>query len=138
MLTLIWFIFFTVLTFQDGEDTAEVSGRVAEAVETVVETVMTEPKLDEKALEKQLRFLAHPIGFLVFTILLLLTIRSTIYAGTNAEIFAVTLLILWSILSEILKIPIPGRHYGSVDVAGNLAGVGIGYLIMWRLLLLDA
>ena len=41
-------------------------------------------------------------------------------------IIAVVALISWSVISEVLKIRIPGRHCNGIDMVGNIIGVGIG------------
>ena len=44
------------------------------------------------------------------------------------------LVVAWSILDEITKIPIPGRHCNLVDMVLNLVGTGIGCMIQILLL----
>ncbi|MBR2259037.1 MAG: VanZ family protein [Blautia sp.] len=46
----------------------------------------------------------------------------------------VGVVVAWSILDEVTKIPIPGRHCNLVDVVLNLVGTGIGCMIQILLL----
>ena len=78
---------------------------------------------DEEVLERRIRFLAHPIEFAVLTVLALMAV------GRSGAIIGVVALILWSVISEVLKVRIPGRHCNGIDMVGNIIGVGVGVVI---------
>ena len=120
LLTVAWFCVMCFFTFQPGEQTLKASGRVTKVVESVIGIAFY---TDEEVLERRIRFLAHPIEFAVLTVLALMAV------GRSGTIIVVVALILWSIISEVLKVRIPGRHCNGIDMVGNIIGVGIGTLI---------
>ncbi|MBQ8945396.1 MAG: VanZ family protein [Lachnospiraceae bacterium] len=125
ILTVLWFGAMCIFTFQLGEQTVRVSGSLTRIVESVIGIAFY---TDAELLEKRLRFLAHPVEFAVLTILCLLTF-SNFKTGTRGAIITVGVLIVWSVVSEVLKRNIPGRHCNGIDMVGNMIGVGIGVLI---------
>ena len=120
ILTILWFCVMSFFTFQPGPGTIAVSGRLTKVVESVIGIAFY---TDEEYLEGRIRFLAHPIEFAVLTVLALMAV------GRSGAIIGVVTLILWSVISEVLKIRIPGRHCNGIDMVGNIIGVGIGVLI---------
>ena len=120
ILTVLWFCVMSFFTFQPGPGTIAVSGRLTKVVESVIGIAFY---TDEEVLERQIRFLAHPVEFAVLTVLAFMAV------GRSGAIIAVVALILWSVISEVLKVRIPGRHCNGTDMVGNIIGVGIGVLI---------
>ena len=120
ILTVLWFCVMCFFTFQPGSGTVKVSGRLTKVVESVIGIAFY---TDEEVLERRIRFLAHPIEFAVLTVLTLKAV------GRSGTIIVVVALTLWSIISEVLKVRIPGRHCNGIDMVGNIIGVGIGTLI---------
>ena len=120
ILTVLWFCVMCFFTFQPGPGTIAVSGRLTKVVESVIGIAFY---TDEEVLERRIRFLAHPIEFAVLTVLTLKAV------GRSGAIIGVVALILWSVISEGLKIRIPGRHCNGIDMVGNIIGVGIGVVI---------
>ena len=120
VLTAAWFCVMCFFTFQPGPGTIAVSGRLTKVVESVIGIAFY---TDEEVLERRIRFLAHPIEFAVLTVLTLKAV------GRSGAIIGVVALILWSVISEGLKIRIPGRHCNGIDMVGNIIGVGIGVVI---------
>ena len=120
ILTIIWFGIMSFFTFQPGAGTIAVSGRLTKVVESVIGIAFY---TDEEVLERRIRFLAHQIEFAVLTVLALKAV------GRSGALIGVVALILWSVISEVLKVRIPGRHCNGTDMVGNIIGVGIGVLI---------
>ncbi|MBQ8947350.1 MAG: VanZ family protein [Lachnospiraceae bacterium] len=120
ILTVLWFCVMCFFTFQLGPGTIAVSGRLTKVVESVIGIAFY---TDEEVLERRIRFLAHPIEFFILTVLTLKAV------GRSGAIIIVVALILWSVISEVLKVRIPGRHCNGIDMVGNIIGVGIGVLI---------
>ena len=120
ILTILWFCVMCFFTFQPGPGTIAVSGRLTKVVESVIGIAFY---TDEEYLERRIRFLAHPIEFAVLTVLALKAV------GRNGTIIGVVALILWSVISELLKVRIPGRHCNGIDMVGNIIGVGVGVVI---------
>ena len=121
ILTVLWFCVMCFFTFQPGPGTIAVSGRLTKVVESVIGIAFY---TDDEYLERQIRFLAHPIEFAVLTVLTLKAV------GRSGTIIGVVALILWSIISEVLKVRIPGRHCNGIDMVGNIIGVGVGVLLI--------
>lgn len=120
ILTILWFCVMCFFTFQPGPGTIAVSGLLTKVVESVIGIAFY---TDEEVIERRIRFLAHPIEFAVLTVL---TLKAVERSGT---IIAVVALISWSVVSEVLKVHIPGRHCNRIDMVGNIIGVGIGVVI---------
>ena len=118
---LLWFLILNFLTFQKGTESVEVSGRIAGVIKSLVSFGF---HVDDGVLEKRIRFLAHPIGF---GVLAGLSLSALIVAEKSDWIaMIIAFLLFWSIASEVLKIPISGRHCHGFDIVGNLIGVGVG------------
>ena len=69
--------------------------------------------------EGLLRRLAHVSLFLVLSV----------FAGLGFGWQGIVGVCVWSVLDEVTKITIPGRHCSAVDVGLNLLGTGIGILL---------
>ena len=121
ILTVLWFCVMCFFTFQPGPATIAVSGRLTKVVESVIGVAFY---TDEECLERRIRFLAHPIEFFILTVLALMAV------GRSGTIIVVVALISWSVISEVLKIRIPGRHCNGIDMVGNIIGVGVGVLLI--------
>ena len=121
ILAILWFLILNFMTFQKGSESVEVSGRIAGVIKNLVGLGFY---VDEKDVERGLRFLAHPMGFGVLTGL---SLSALIVAERSDRIaIVVAFLLFWSVASEVLKIPISGRHCHGIDVIGNFIGVGVG------------
>ncbi len=133
LLTFIWFSILNYLTFQNGEGTSKTSGGMTNIFSEFIQRIF-HITIDTSGFERSLRFAAHPISFLILTVLLLLTVnealRLSVLKNKKATIIALLFLITWSLLCEILKISIPGRHCDIPDAAGNLAGVATGFILI--------
>lgn len=121
LFTILWFLFMTWLSHQDGEHTSKTSLELANHMKHWF------PVKDIGKLNKQLRSSAHVILFAVLTILLTGTLRS---AKVSAAGMAVGLILtaLWAWADEATKPLIQGRHFSWFDVRLNWMGIGIGIL----------
>ena len=118
--TTAWFIFMTYLSHQNGEETARASERLMRLFWF----------LDESQIEMVsgwTRRGAHVFCFTVLTILLLMALR---LANLHAWM-GVLAVCVWCFFDEWTKRTIPGRHYSTLDVTLNIAGVFLGWLI-WK------
>ena len=117
--TIIWFIFITYLSHQNGEGTTRLSEQLmrlfwfldAGQIETI---------------SGWTRRGAHVFCFMVLTILLLSVLRMMklhTWLGMAG-------LLMWCFFDEWTKRAIPGRHYGTLDVMLNMVGVLLGWLII--------
>lgn len=125
-MTVAWFLALSFLTFQPGKDTTIISGGIAEMAQDAMET----PFESTRALELKIREFAHPVSFFILAALLIMTVGAA-GAATSAYLAAFIALLAWSVLSEILKIPIPGRDFNWPDVKGNLIGSCAGAAGAW-------
>lgn len=117
ILTISWFIFMTWLSHQDGEHTNKTSSELAKKL------AFLDSDLD--ALNMKLRKAAHTFSFLIFVILLGMTLK----AGSLPMRFLL-FSALWSYIDEATKPWIHGRHFSWIDVGLNLLGVAIGCMVL--------
>ncbi len=118
ILLLLWFLFMTYLSHQDGAHTAVFSRRLAEQFGG---------KADAEKINRingKLRRFAHVFVFFVLTVLCRVAFDSYI---------SIAAVCLWAWADEATKPWIEGRHFSWYDVGLNLIGVGIG-LVVWLLL----
>ena len=108
MMALLWFIFMTFLSHQNGKDTAKTGRWFTNLFKGINEAF--------------LRTIAHMGCFCVLTILILITLRIkklSIIPGIVGVSF-------WAWGDEWTKQLVPGRHYELIDTAKNLIGVALG------------
>lgn len=120
-LTIIWFIFMTFLSHQDGEHTGKASRELAEDLAEHLSFLGA----DVNALNGKLRRLVQVVVFLVLTVLL----------GLNLHFGGLPMLWLliapvWSYVDEATKPLIQGRHFSWFDVGLNLIGTVIGAVMV--------
>ncbi len=108
--TVGWFVFMTYLSHQPGPETSNTSLWLAGL-------------LGDIALDGFLRKLAHVVLFLVFSILLSITLR-----GFGADWKWALLVFLWAVVDEATKPLVVGRHFAWLDVGLNEIGVAIGVI----------
>ena len=123
--TIIWFIFMTYLSHQNGEETARASSRLMKLF-WFLDTGQVE------IVSSWTRRGAHVFCFMVLTVLLMKLLR---IAKLHAWI-GVLAVCVWCFFDEWTKRSIPGRHYSTFDVMLNVAGVLLGWLLsrgrFWR------
>ncbi len=118
--TILWFLFMTWLSHQDGEHTSRTSLELANHMKHWF------PVRDIGKLNQQLRRAAHVILFAVFTILLTGTLHSAPYQQPPWQRADPGSLLGWA--DEATKPMIQGRHFSWFDVRLNWMGTGIGIL----------
>lgn len=117
ILTILWFCFMSWLSHQNGSETAETSRHLAEGLSSIFHS------RDLNRLNGTLRRAAHIIVFAVLTILILLTMMAGEITG---RWIAVCLTVLWSLIDEVTKPLIQGRHFSWQDVGLTLIEVAHG------------
>lgn len=117
ILTILWFLFMTYLSHQDGEHTGRTSRELAEKLSFL------EP--DMNILNGRLRRLAHVVVYAVLTVLLAITLK---LSGHSPWLAAGT--IVWACADEATKPLVQGRHFSWLDVGRNVLGIAIGMVIM--------
>ena len=110
---ILWFIFMTYLSHQDGEHTGRASRELAEHLRFLDN--------DINDLNGKLRRAAHIVVFAVFTFLLGLTLKIG-----GISLGWMIIVALWSYVDEATKPWIQGRHFSWFDVGLNLIGTFIG------------
>lgn len=114
--TIIWFLFMTYLSHQDGEHTGKTSRELAEKLLFL--------DSDINLLNSRLRRLAHVVVYAVLAVLLIVTLE---LGGYPLWLTMVT--VVWAWADEATKRLIQGRHFSWGDVVLNVLGIGIGMAI---------
>lgn len=120
VLTIVWFVFMTFLSHQNGEGTARASGRLMRLF------WFLDPEQIE-IVSRWTRSGAHVFCFMVLTVLVMMVLQ---LAKLHAWMGGVSVCV-WCFFDEWTKRTIPGRHYSTFDVMLNVAGVLLGWVI-WR------
>ena len=111
--TLIWFLFMTFLSHQDGEHTGKASWELAKHLRFL--------DGDVNDLNGKLRRIAHIVVFAVLTVLLGFTLQFG-----ELPIGWIVIVVVWSYVDEATKPWIQGRHFSWFDVGLNLIGTFLG------------
>ena len=118
-----WFSLSTFLSHQPGESTARTSRGLARRIRGVFHSHRcgSEAEHDDvESLNGHLRSAAH---FVIFFILTILSFWCFGFLGVAGAV-------VWAVLDEVSKIPVPGRHYSFKDVMKNMVGVCLGVLLL--------
>lgn len=115
--TILWFLFMTYLSHQDGEHTGRTSRELAEKL-SVLDS-------DINFLNGRLRRLAHVVVYAVLTVLLAITLK---LGGYSLWLTAGT--IVWGWADEATKPLVQGRHFSWLDVGRNVLGIALGMVIV--------
>lgn len=113
-LTILWLVFMTYLSHQDGNHTKKISRDLAEKLSFFA-------KNDIMRLNSQLRHLAHIFLYAVLTMLF----GTMLMFGTGQFLY-LSLIVFWAWVDEATKIWIQGRHFSWGDVGLNILGFGVG------------
>jgi VanZ family protein len=117
ILTVIWFVFMTFLSHQNGEQTGKASMELAKK--------LCFAGINVNRLNSYLRKAAHVFLFFVFNILLVITLKSYLLN----PLYGVAAAVIWSWADERTKPFIEGRHFSWFDVGLNVCGVMLGWII---------
>lgn len=115
--TILWFLFMTYLSHQDGEHTGRTSRELAEKLSFL--------DSDINILNGRLRRLAHVVVYAVLTVLLAITLK---LGGYSLWLTAGT--IVWGWADEASKPLVQGRHFSWLDVGRNVLGIALGMVIV--------
>lgn len=116
--TLIWLVFMTYLSHQDGKHLWETSSKLTEWFGFL--------DVDSNKLNKDLRSVAHFIVFLVFAILF----GAVVHMGRLSR-WLMVFPFIWAVIDEATKPFMVGRHFAWPDLGRNEAGALVGYLIVY-------
>ena len=115
--TILWFLFMTYLSHQDGEHTGRTSRELAEKLSFL--------DSDMNILNSRLRRLAHVVVYAVLAVLLGITLE---LSGHSPWLTAGA--IVWAWADEATKPLVQGRHFSWLDVGRNVLGIVIGMVIV--------
>lgn len=118
--TILWFLFMTYLSHQDGEHTGKTSRELAEKL-----SALDFLDSDINILNGRLRRLAHVVVYAVLAVLL----GTTLELGGHSQWLAAGT-IVWAWADEATKPLVQGRHFSWLDVGRNVLGIAIGMVIM--------
>ena len=121
-LTILWFVFMTYLSHQDGEHTRRTSQELAEKLSFL--------NVDAGVLNGKLRRIAHVIVFAVLMVLLGMTLQAGEMQIGKLPVWIMAFPVIWSYADEATKPLIQGRHFSWFDVGLNLLGTVIGGLVI--------
>ena len=119
VLTILWFLFMTYLSHQDGEHTGRTSRELAEKL-----SALDFLDSDINILNGRLRRLAHVV-YALLTILLGTTLE---LGGYSVWLTAGT--IVWAWADEATKPLVQDRHFSWFDVGRNVLGLVIRMVIV--------
>lgn len=115
--TILWFLFMTYLSHQDGEHTGKTSRELAEKLSFL--------DSDINILNGRLRRMAHVVVYAVLAVLLGITLE---LSGHSPWLTAGA--IVWAWADEATKPLVQGRHFSWLDVGRNVLGIVIGMVIV--------
>ena len=118
--TILWFLFMTYLSHQDGEHTGRASRELAEKL-----SALDFLDSDINILNGRLRRLAHVVVYAVLAVLLGTTLE---LSGHSPWLTAGA--IVWAWADEATKPLVQGHHFSWLDVGRNLLGIVIGMVIV--------
>ena len=116
--TILWFLFMTYLSHQDGEHTGRTSRELAEKL-----SALDFLDSDINILNGRLRRLAHVVVYAVLAVFL----GTTLELGGHSPWLTVGT-IVWAWADEATKLLVQGRHFSWFDVGLNVLGIGIGMI----------
>lgn len=115
--TMLWFLFMTYLSHQDGEHTGRTSRELADKLSFL--------DSDINILNGRLRRWAHVVVYAVLTVLLAITLKLGGYSP-----WLIVGIIVWAWADEATKPLVQGRHFSWFDVGLNVLGIAIGMSIV--------
>ena len=118
--TILWFLFMTYLSHQDGEHTGRTSRELAEKL-----SALDFLDSDINILNRRLRRMAHVVLYAVLAFLLGITLK---LGGYSLGLMAVA--VVWAWADEATKPLVQGRHFSWFDVGRNVLGIAIGMVIV--------
>ncbi len=113
--TILWFLFMTYLSHQDGEHTGRTSRELAEKL-----SALDFLDSDINILNRRLRRMAHVVLYAVLAFLLGITLK---LGGYSLGLMAVA--VVWAWADEATKPLVQGRHFSWFDVGLNVLGIGM-------------
>ena len=133
--TVLWMCLCLFLSWQQGEDTSQLSGRIAYAAKRVIYLFGIE--IDLNTLHMWLRKYAHVAVFFVLAILFFCSVRRslprTAYLSFWSYAVTVAACSACAVIAEVGKIWIPGRHLQwdetMLDVFGVICGAATAELL---------
>ena len=118
--TILWFLFMTYLSHQDGEYTGRTSRELAEKL-----SALDFLDSDINILNGRLRRLAHVVVYAMLTVLLAITLKLGGYSP-----WLTAGIIVWAWADEATKPLVQGRHFSWLDVGRNVLGIALGMVIV--------
>lgn len=133
--TALWMCLCLFLSWQQGDDTAQLSGRIAYATKRVIYLFGIE--IDLNTLHMWLRKYAHVAMFFVLAILFFCAVRRSLPRSPSLSFCACAVTVAacsaCAVIAEVGKIWIPGRHLQwdetMLDAAGVICGAAIAELM---------
>lgn len=133
--TMLWMCLCLFLSWQQGEDTSQLSGKIAYAAKRVIYLFGIE--IDLNTLHMWLRKSAHVAMFFVLAILFFCSVRRSLprspYLSFWSYAMTVAACSACAVIAEVGKLWVPGRHLQwdetMLDVAGVICGAAVAELV---------
>lgn len=135
IVTAFWMGLCLFLSWQQGEDTSQLSGRIAYAAKKVIYLFGIE--IDLNTINMWLRKYAHVAVFFVLAVLFFSAVRISLPRSPYLSVLSYTATVAvcsaCAVIAEVGKLWIPGRHLQwdetMLDVVGVICGAAIAELV---------
>lgn len=135
VVAVLWAVLCVFLSWQQGEDTSQLSGKIAYAAKRVIYLFGIE--IDLNTLNMWMRKYAHVAVFFVLSILFCSALQRSMpqspYLSVRSYAVTVVACVVWAVIAEVGKIWVPGRHLQwdetMLDIVGVICGAAIAELV---------
>lgn len=135
VVAVLWAVLCLFLSWQQGDNTAQLSGKVAYAAKRVIYLFGIE--IDLNTLNMWMRKYAHVVVFFVLSILFCSALQRSMpqspYLSVRSYAVTVVACVAWAVIAEVGKIWVPGRHLQwdetMLDIVGVICGAAITELV---------
>ena len=131
--SVLWMGLCLFLSWQPGEETAALSGEIAQAVHRMIRLFGFE--VDITIIHTVLRKLAHPAVFFVAGVLLFCSTARSLPRGPRRAALACAVaalaVSLLAVVAEAGKLWIPGRHLQWDETLLDVIGAACGSIVAW-------
>ncbi|QFT90723.1 VanZ like family protein [Bacillus sp. THAF10] len=135
---LVWMGTIFFLSAQHGDQSADLSGGITEAINEILQNVAPDASLNIESISFFVRKNAHFLAYLVLGLLTFFAFRKSGVGHKKGAILAFIVSILYAVSDEVHQLFVPGRSGQVSDVVldsvGALTGIGIYFMVvaLWK------